>query len=129
MGAERTPDVSVVVPTRNRSRLLRHTLATILGQRDVAVEVIVVDEASTDDTPRLLAEMADERVRVIRNEQPVGVSAARNLGTRIGADGPNNGGRIPNDRAANCGGRFMNCKWCQIPAFHAPNGNPLGGYY
>jgi len=51
-----------------------------LRQRDVDLEVIVVDEASTDDTPTMLAVVADARVRVIRNDTPSGVAAARNRG-------------------------------------------------
>jgi glycosyltransferase involved in cell wall biosynthesis len=72
--------VSVVVPTRNRSGLLAITLRSVLGQRDVELEVIVVDEASTDDTPDVLAGLGDARVRVVRHETPQGVSAARNRG-------------------------------------------------
>jgi glycosyltransferase involved in cell wall biosynthesis len=70
----------VVVPTRNRSALLRMTLRSVLGQRDVDVEVIVVDEGSTDDTPAALAALADARVRVIRHDTPRGVASARNRG-------------------------------------------------
>jgi glycosyltransferase involved in cell wall biosynthesis len=73
-------DVSVVVPTRNRSALLELTLRSVLCQRDVDLELIVVDEGSTDDTPTMLAAVADSRLRVIRNDTPRGVSAARNRG-------------------------------------------------
>jgi glycosyltransferase involved in cell wall biosynthesis len=73
--------VSVVVPTRNRSALLAVTLRGVLRQRDVELEVIVVDEASTDDTPQMLARLDDLRLRVVRHEAPHGVSAARNRGT------------------------------------------------
>jgi len=75
-------DVSVIVPTRNRSRLLTATLGSLLRQRGVDLEVIVVDEASTDDTPAILAAAAggDPRVRIIRHDTPLGVSAARNRG-------------------------------------------------
>jgi glycosyltransferase involved in cell wall biosynthesis len=72
--------VSVVVPTRNRSGLLAVTLRGVLGQRDVDLEVIVVDEASTDDTPAMLAGLGDPRLHVVRHEAPQGVSAARNRG-------------------------------------------------
>jgi glycosyltransferase involved in cell wall biosynthesis len=72
--------VSVVVPTRNRSELLAATLRSVLWQRDVDLEVIVVDEASTDDTPAMLAALEDPRVRIVRHETPRGVSAARNIG-------------------------------------------------
>src|SRR5829696_2061810 len=52
--------VSVVVPTRNRSDLLALTLRGVLRQREVDLEVIVVDEASTDDTPAMLAAFTDD---------------------------------------------------------------------
>ena len=71
-------EVSVIVPTRNRSALLAMTLRSVLRQRDVDLEVIVVDDASTDDTPRVLAALTDTRVRVIRHAMPSGVAAARN---------------------------------------------------
>ncbi len=73
-------DVSVVIPTRNRSRLLNVALRSALRQRGVDLEVIVVDEASTDDTPALLAAVGDARVRILRHEAPRGLSAARNHG-------------------------------------------------
>src|SRR5688572_6566741 len=73
-------DVSVVVPTRNRSTLLMRTLRSVLRQQDVEFEVIVVDEASTDDTPAMLAALDDPRVRVIRHEVPLWLAAARNRG-------------------------------------------------
>ena len=72
--------VSVVVPTRNRSGLLAVTLRGVLRQREVALEVIVVDEASTDATPAVLAGIGDPRVRTVRHETPRGVSTARNRG-------------------------------------------------
>jgi glycosyltransferase involved in cell wall biosynthesis len=75
-------DVSVIVPTRNRSRLLTATLGSVLRQRDVNLEVIIVDEASTDDTAAILAAAAreDPRLRIIRHETARGVSTARNRG-------------------------------------------------
>ena len=73
-------DVSVVIPTRNRSALLAITLRSVLRQQEVDFEVIVVDEASTDDTPAVLAALADPRVRVIRHETAFGLPAARNRG-------------------------------------------------
>jgi GT2 family glycosyltransferase len=74
-----TPHVSVVVPSHNRARLLRRTLRSILAQHMTDLEVIVVDDGSTDDT-QAVASAADPRVRVLRNETPGGVSAARNRG-------------------------------------------------
>jgi glycosyltransferase involved in cell wall biosynthesis len=72
--------VSVIVPTRDRSALLAVTLRSVLRQQHVALEVIVIDEASTDDTPALLAAINDPRLRVIRHETTQGLPAARNHG-------------------------------------------------
>jgi glycosyltransferase involved in cell wall biosynthesis len=75
-----TPDVSVVIPTHNRARLLMQTLSTILGQEGVTFEAIVVDDGSSDDTPTVLARCRDPRLRVLRREAAGGVGAARNVG-------------------------------------------------
>jgi glycosyltransferase involved in cell wall biosynthesis len=72
------PEATVVIPTHNRWRLLARTLESALGQNGVELEVIVVDDGSTDETPQQLGEVADERVRVIRHESSRGVAAARN---------------------------------------------------
>jgi glycosyltransferase involved in cell wall biosynthesis len=76
------PDVSVVVPTHNRRDLLTATLRTIVLQRDVDLEVIVVDDGSRDSgmAAQAIAEVADDRVVLVRNPVPRGVSAARNRG-------------------------------------------------
>jgi glycosyltransferase involved in cell wall biosynthesis len=73
-------DISIIVPTRNRSALLPTTLRSAMRQRDVNLEIIVVDDASTDDTLGVVAALGDERIRVIRHETRQGVSRARNLG-------------------------------------------------
>lgn len=73
-------DVSIVVPTRNRSALLAMTLRSVLQQQGVNFEVIVVDEASTDDTAAMLAALDDARVHVIRHTSPRWLAAARNHG-------------------------------------------------
>jgi glycosyltransferase involved in cell wall biosynthesis len=73
-----TPQVSIVLPTRNRSSMLRQALRSALDQVGVDIEVIVVDEASSDGTPDLLRQLGDERVRVLRNDAPKGPAGARN---------------------------------------------------
>jgi glycosyltransferase involved in cell wall biosynthesis len=73
--------VTVVIPTKDRWELLRHTLASVLDQRDVDIRVVVVDdgsEAAPDaDTAELLA---DARLEVVRHPRALGVAAARNAG-------------------------------------------------
>ena len=75
-----TPEVSVVVPTHNRSGLLAQTLHSVLWQRGVDLEVLVVDDGSADDTAEMVAGLADPRIRLLRHDHPQGVSAARNRG-------------------------------------------------
>src|SRR2546421_12955356 len=72
------PEATVIIPTRDRWPLLAVTLCGALAQEGVTLEVIVVDDGSVDQTPRRLAEVIDERVRVIRHPSSRGVAAARN---------------------------------------------------
>lgn len=74
------PDITAVVPTHNRRDLLRLTLRTILAQRDVDLQVVVVDDGSTDGTSEMVSRFEDRRVRLIRHERASGVSIARNHG-------------------------------------------------
>ena len=76
------PAVTVVIPTHNRWPLLTRALAGALGQQEVRLEVIVVDDASQDGTPDELARHRDPRVRCVRLERNRGVAHARNLGIR-----------------------------------------------
>jgi glycosyltransferase involved in cell wall biosynthesis len=78
-------EVSVVVPTRDRHAVLRRTLLTAHGQRDVDHEVVVVDDGSADGAATVAATDGLPRVRYVRNESPVGVSAARNRGIEAAA--------------------------------------------
>jgi glycosyltransferase involved in cell wall biosynthesis len=77
-------EVTVVIPTRNRWRLLSTAaLPSALGQAGVALEVIVVDEGSTDGTTGELARLDDRRLRLVRHERPQGVARARNAGIEL----------------------------------------------
>jgi glycosyltransferase involved in cell wall biosynthesis len=80
MAVGRRPDVSIVIPTRNRWPILSQTLAGALRQTDVRHEVIVVDDGSTDETPDRLAGLLEPRVRTVRHETSRHVAAARNSG-------------------------------------------------
>jgi glycosyltransferase involved in cell wall biosynthesis len=78
------PEVTVVIPTHSRWDLLSTAaLPAALGQADVAVEVVVVDDGSTDQTAERLAEMHDPRLHVVRHERARGVAQARNAGIAI----------------------------------------------
>ena len=74
----RPPTVSIVIPTFNRAGLIGETLQSVLSQTLQDIEVIVVDDGSTDDTSEVLARY-NGRIRVLR-QQNRGPSAAKNLG-------------------------------------------------
>src|SRR4051794_26564337 len=75
------PEGTVVIPTLNRWALLSSgALASVLAQEDVDLEVVVVNDGSTDETAAGLASLDDERVRVVRHERPEGLARARNAG-------------------------------------------------
>jgi glycosyltransferase involved in cell wall biosynthesis len=74
-------EVTVVIPTRDRWQLLsRHALRAARSQEDVDVEIVVVDDGSSDPTAAQVADLNDERVRALRHETSHGQSAARNAG-------------------------------------------------
>jgi len=73
------PQVSIVIPTRDRWKRLYRTLFGVLEQHRVQVEVVVVDDGDTEQTQRGVAALGDPRVALVPNRER-GVSNARNLG-------------------------------------------------
>jgi glycosyltransferase involved in cell wall biosynthesis len=72
--------VSVIIPTRDRADLVMRAVASVLAQTHGALDLVVVDDGSVDDTRARLAGLADPRLRVLAHGAPRGVSAARNTG-------------------------------------------------
>ena len=80
MAAERpAPTVSVVIPTFNRGALLDEAIHSVLAQTFDDLELIVVDDGSTDDTRRRVEAHRDPRVRYL-HQRNTGLAAARNAG-------------------------------------------------
>ncbi len=79
-----TPEVSIVLPVHNRAGLVDQSLRSARAQAGVDLEILVVDDGSTDDTPRVLAAHAaeDGRLRVLRTPHR-GPAAARNAGMAV----------------------------------------------
>jgi glycosyltransferase involved in cell wall biosynthesis len=78
------PTVSVVIPTYNRAHLIGRSIRSVLSQTYQDFEIIVVDDASTDNTEEVLRSLGNERIRYIRQEQNKGANAARNTGIKAG---------------------------------------------
>jgi glycosyltransferase involved in cell wall biosynthesis len=74
--------VSVIVPTYNRARLVERAVRSALAQTLASLEVIVVDDGSTDNTLEVLGVIADPRLRVIEGDH-AGAPAARNRGLAV----------------------------------------------
>jgi hypothetical protein len=77
-----SPLVSVIIPTYNRADLLPRALDSVLEQTFDDFEVLVIDDASTDDTREVIQAYADSPVQYMRQPKNRGVSAARNRGLR-----------------------------------------------
>lgn len=73
----RPPSISVVIPVYNEAPIIARCLTALLLQTDLPDEIIVVDNASTDDTARIASRFA--RVRVLREERQ-GITYARQTG-------------------------------------------------
>ena len=74
-----TPLVSVIVPAYNAERYLAEALESIFAQGHAALEVIVVDDGSTDDTGTIAASLGVQLVRQTNR----GAGAARNAGVAV----------------------------------------------
>ncbi len=72
--------VSVVIPTFNRAPLIGRAISSVLAQSYSDIEVIVVDDGSTDDTPKIMEAFVDPRIRYLRRKKNLGASASRNEG-------------------------------------------------
>jgi len=74
------PTVSVIVPTYNRAHSLPRTVESVLSQTLEDLELIIVDDASDDDTASVVASYDDDRIRFFEHDENQGASAARNTG-------------------------------------------------
>lgn len=82
MVRDKSPDVSVVIPTYNRKELLQQAITSCFnGNESVGVEVVVVDDGSTDGTKRYLEQIGDSRVKTILQKHKGGQNA-RNKGLK-----------------------------------------------
>jgi glycosyltransferase involved in cell wall biosynthesis len=72
--------VSVILPTYNGSHYIRESINSCLAQTHENIEVIIVDDGSTDETPQVIASYNDKRIKYIRHETNKGLPNALNTG-------------------------------------------------
>ena len=75
-----TPDIAVIIPTRNRCDVLPRAIRSVLNQSFMNFELIVVDDGSSDSTSSYLSGLSDPHLVWYRLDQPHGGNAARNYG-------------------------------------------------
>ena len=80
-----SPLVSVVITTYRRASLVPRAIRSVQNQTYKNIEIIVVDDASPDNTEEIVRSIADPRIRYLRHEQNKGLPAGRNTGIRAAA--------------------------------------------
>lgn len=82
---DKNPLISVVIPTYNRERTLKASMESVLDQSYINLELIIADDASTDQTEALVKRMMekDGRIKYIKADKNAGANAARNMGASI----------------------------------------------
>lgn len=74
------PLISVIIPSYNRAHILKEAVKSVLEQSYRNIELILVDDCSTDNTEKTAKEITDSRFRYFRLEKNSGACIARNKG-------------------------------------------------
>ena len=77
-----SPVQSIIIPTYNRKEFIADAINSVLSQTQKSLEVIVIDDCSTDGTADFVKSIADERVHYLRNEKNSGQEVSRMNGFR-----------------------------------------------
>ena len=72
------PLVTVIIPTYNRANQISRAIHSVQAQSYKHWELLIVDDASNDDTAKIISNIADSRIQYIRHETNQGAAAARN---------------------------------------------------
>ena len=75
--------VSIIMPSYNSAEFIRESIASVLAQTYNNWELIIVDDCSMDDTDKIVAEFADERIHYYKNERNSGAAVSRNNALKI----------------------------------------------
>lgn len=72
------PEISVLMPTYNRVKLIQPAIRSILEQTHKNLQLIIYDDGSTDTTHKVISNIKDKRIKYIRNKENKGCAYARN---------------------------------------------------
>lgn len=75
--------VSVIIPTYNRATTVKRAVESVLKQTYKLLEVIIIDDNSSDNTEEIIKKIDDERIRYIKLEKNRGANFARNIGVEL----------------------------------------------
>ena len=77
------PRFSVIIPLYNKAPYVRKTVESVLRQTFDDYELVIIDNGSNDGSSEIVASFTDPRIRIVRLEENVGVSNARNKGVSL----------------------------------------------
>jgi glycosyltransferase involved in cell wall biosynthesis len=72
--------ISIIIPSYNREKLIIRSINSILNQTYQNIEVILIDDGSTDNTKKVISQIKDKRFRYIKLRKNKGANVARNIG-------------------------------------------------
>lgn len=135
----RNPEISVLMAVHNGERFLAESIVSVLREREMPIELVIVDDRSADGSPKILAEIAqqDSRLIVIRLDSNVGLTAALNVGlrhchgqfiARLDADDVNLPTRFVRQRAAVEQGNSVGFVGSNALRINV-DGHPIGDYF
>jgi glycosyltransferase involved in cell wall biosynthesis len=72
--------ISIVLPTFNGAKYIKNSIDSCLNQTYINIELIIVDDASKDNTPEIVSGYSDKRIMYVRNETNLGLANSLNKG-------------------------------------------------
>ena len=79
--------IGIIIPTYNRAAWLQEAVSSVLDQSYRTVEILIIDNCSTDDTSSFVSSIHDDRVTYIRNENNIGLAGSINRAIGLLSDG------------------------------------------
>jgi len=80
----KNPKISVIMSVYNSEKYLREAIESVLNQTFTDFEFIIVNDGSTDNSPKIIKSHNDERIRIINNEKNIGLTKSLNKALKQG---------------------------------------------